>query len=298
MAPLVSTTQTRRREMNKRYLTMLGLLLALLLAAMVCFSDAQDQKGKIIKIRGSNIMASIADNWAKAFSDSNPGIRVMVSGGGGSEGSDGTAAGLDALFDKTADLAMASRQIIEKEVQAAALSGSKPFEVPVGRIGIAIITHPENRVQELTLEQLRKIFTGDYTRWSEVGGADEPIAVITNQQTSGVAVFLRTNVMENGLFTSDASIRDFYHNIMREISKKKPPAIGYAGLVDAQRGAKNNLIKILGIKKDADSPAVVPSAEAIKNNSYPLSVPVYFYYDSPSAGDHIKRFVDFCKTRG
>lgn len=60
--------------MNKRYLTMLGLLLALLLAAMVCFSDALDQTGKIIKIRGSNIMASLADNWAKAFSDSNPGI--------------------------------------------------------------------------------------------------------------------------------------------------------------------------------------------------------------------------------
>ncbi len=50
----------------------------------------------------------------------------MVSGGGGTEGSDGTATGLEALFDKTADLAMASRQIIEKELQAAALSGSNP----------------------------------------------------------------------------------------------------------------------------------------------------------------------------
>jgi phosphate transport system substrate-binding protein len=284
--------------MNKRYLTMLGLVLALLLAAMVCFSDAQDQTGKIIRIRGSNIMATLADNWAKAFSDSNPGIRVMVSGGGVTEGSDGTATGLEALFDKTADLAMASRQIIEKELQAAALSGSKPVEVPVGRVGIAIITRPENRVQELTYEQLRKIFTGDFTLWSEVGGADEPITVITNQQTSGVALFLRANVMENGYFTSDASIRDLYHNIIREISKKKTPAIGYAGLADAQRAAKTNLIKILGIKKDADSPALLPSAETVKNRSYPLSVPVYFYYDSPTAGDHIKRFVDFCKDRG
>ncbi|MGO9570440.1 MAG: PstS family phosphate ABC transporter substrate-binding protein [Desulfomonilaceae bacterium] len=284
--------------MNKRYLTMLGLVLALLLTAMVCFSEAQDQAGKIIRIRGSNIMASLVDNWAKAFSASNPGIRVMVSGGGGTEGSDGTATGLEALFDKRADLTMASRQINEKEVQAAALSGSKPFEVPVGRVIIAIITHPENRVQELTLEQLRKTFTGDYTRWSEVGGTDEPVAVITNQQTSGVALFLRTNVMENGYFTSDAGIRDLYHNIIREISKKKPPAIGYAGLVDAQRGAKNNLIKILGIKKAADSPAVLPSAGTVKNHSYPLSVPVYFYYDSASAGDEVKIFVEFCKDRG
>jgi len=283
--------------MNKRNLTLLGLALALLLAAMVCFSSAQEQSGKVIKIRGSNIMASVVDNWAKAFSAANPGIRVMVSGGGGTEGSDGTAAGFEALFDKRADLAMASRKIIEKEVQAAALSGSKPFEVQAGQIGLAIMTHPENRVQELTIEQLRKIFTGDFTRWSEVGGLDEPIAVITNQQTSGVGLFLRANVMENGYFTSDAGIRDLYHNIIREISKKKPPAIGYAGFVDAQRGVQNNLIKILGIKKDSGSPTVLPTAETVKNNSYPLSAPVYLYYDNASVGDHVKTFVEFCKQR-
>jgi phosphate transport system substrate-binding protein len=284
--------------MTKRYVTMLGLVLALLLAAMICFSYAQDQTGKVIRIRGSNVMASIVDDWAKTFSAGNPGIRVMVSGGGGTEGTDGTAAGLEALFDRTADLIMASRQINEKELQAAALSGSKPIEVKVGKVGVAIITHPANAVRELTLEQLRKIFIGDYTRWSEVGGPDEPIAVITNQQTSGVGIFLRATVMENGYFTSDAGIRDLYHNIIREISKKKPPAIGYAGLVDAQRGAKNNLIKILGIKKDADSPAVLPTAETVKNLSYPLSVPVYFYYDGASAGEQVKIFVEFCKNRG
>ncbi len=283
--------------MNIRYFTMLGLVWTLLLAATVCSSDAQDQSGKVIRIRGSNVMASIVDNWAKTFSAGNPGIRVLVSGGGATEGSDGTAAGLEALFDKRADLTMASRQINEKEVQAAALSESKPVEVQVGRVGIAIITHPDNPVRDLTLEQLRKIFIGDYTRWSEVGGPDESIAVITNQQTSGVGLFLRANVMENGYFTSDAGIRDLYHNIMREISKKKPPAISYAGSVDAERGVQNNMVKILGIKKDADAPAVLPTAQTVKNNSYPLCIPVYFYYDSASAADYVKRFVEFCKDR-
>ena len=103
-------------------------------------------------------MASIVDNWAKTFSAGNPGIRVLVSGGGATEGSDGTAAGLEALFDKRADLTMASRQINEKEVQAAALSESKPVEVQVGRVSIAIITHPDNPVRDLTLKQLRKMF--------------------------------------------------------------------------------------------------------------------------------------------
>jgi phosphate transport system substrate-binding protein len=283
--------------MNTRYLTVLVLVLALLLGATICFSNAQEQPGKIIRVRGSNVMASLVDSWAKTFSANNPGIRVMVSGGGGTEGIDGTAAGLEALFDKRADLVMASRKIIVKEVQAAVLSGSKPVEIEVGRVGVAVITRPDNPVRELNFEQLRKIFSGDFKRWSEVGGPDEPIAVITNQQTSGVGLFLRATVMENGLFTSEAAIRDLYHNIIREISKKKPAAISYAGFADAQRAVQNNLIKILGIKKDANSTVVFPTAETVKNNSYPLNVPVYLYYDGASAGDHIKSFVEFCKGR-
>lgn len=284
--------------MNTRYLTVLGLVLALVLGATVCFCKAQEQSGKIIRIRGSNIMASLVDKWAKAFSENNPGIRVMVSGGGATEGADGTAAGLEALFDKRADLAMASRQIDEKDSQAATLSGLKLVEVEVGRVGVAIITRPDNPVTELTFEQLRKILTGDYTRWSEVGGVDEPIAVITNVQTSGIGRFLRNTVMEGGYFTSEATIRDLYHNIMREISKKKPAAISYAGLGDAQRGVQTSLIKILAIKKDAGSPAVLPTEVTVKNQSYPLSVPMYFYYDSKSAGEPVKSFVEFCKRRG
>lgn len=283
--------------MKTRYLTMLALVSALLFGAIVCFVNAQERAGQVIRIRGSNIMANFVDRSAKAFSDSNPGIRLLVSGGGATAGSDGTAAGLEALLDKKADLAMASRKIDEKDSQAAALSGLKLIEVEVGSVGVAIITRPDNPVRDLTFEQLRKIFTGDYTRWSEVGGPDEPIAVITNQQTSGIGRFLRTTVMENGYFTSDALIRDLYHNIMREISKKKPAAISYAGFADAQRGVQNSLIKIMGIRKDADSPAVVPTRETIKNRSYPLSVPVYFYYDGKSAGGHVKKFVEFCKGR-
>ncbi len=283
--------------MNARYLTTAALVSALVLGAAVGFCNAQQQTGKIIMIRGSNIMASIVDKWAKEFSERNPGIRLMVSCGGATEGKDGTAAGLEALFDKRADLAMASRQLDEKESQAAALSGLKLAEVEVGRVGVAIITRPDNPVRELNFEQLRKIFTGDYTRWSEVGGPDEPIAVITNVQTSGIGRFLRNAVMEGGHFTSDATIRDLYHNIMREISKKQPAAISYAGFGDAQRGVQNSLIKILGIKKDADSPAVLPTEETIKNRSYLLIVPLYFYFDGRSTGDEAKRFVEFCKGK-
>jgi phosphate transport system substrate-binding protein len=284
--------------MNTRYLARLGLVLALLLGATVCFSNAQEQPGKIIRVRGSNIMASLVDSWAKAFSSSNPGIRVMVSGGSGTEGTDGTAAGFEALFDKRADLVMASRKIIVKELQAAALSGSKPVEIEVGKVGVAVITRSDNPVKELTFEQLRKIFNGDFTRWSEVGGPDEPIAVITNQQTSGVGLFLRATVMEHGLFTSEAAIRDLYHNIIREVSKKKPAAISYAGFADAHRAVQNNLIKVIGVKKDSNSQVVFPTEETVKNNSYPLKVPVYLYYDDVSAGDQLKRFVEFCKGRG
>jgi len=99
---------------------------------------------------------------------------------------------------------MATRKINEKEIQAATLSGVKYSEMQICRDGIAVIAHPGNSVGQLALEQLKKIWTGDYTNWKDVGGPDEPILVITGDQTSGTALFLRNRVMDDGYFTGDA----------------------------------------------------------------------------------------------
>lgn len=275
---------------NRRCLAGLGLLCALLIGLTAQISIAQEQTGKVVRVRGANVMASMCDSWSKTFAESNPGITVVVSGGG-------TADGFEALFDKTAELTMASRTILEKEVQAAALSGCKVTELQITRTPVAIITHPDNPVKELTLDQLRMILTGEYTRWSDVAGPNEPISLVTSQPISGTALFLRSHVMQDEFFSSEAKARDYYHGIIKEISLRKPPAVGYAGLIDAERGVRNKQVKILSIKKDSTSPAVAPSVETLKDGSYPLILSLYLYWDAQSAGPHVKRFVEFCKKR-
>lgn len=274
--------------MNRSYHAAVFLLCAVLVASGNV-STAYGQSGKSIRIKGSNIMASMCDEWAKAFTEKNPGLNVVVQGGG-------TAAGFDALFDKTADIAIATRELFEKELQAAALAESKPQKMAAGQWAVAIITNPGNRLSHLTTEQLRKIFSGEYTNWSEAGGADEPIAVIVSQPDSGTSILLQRTLLEHGYFSSDARVKNYFYDILKEVSYKKS-AIGYAGLTDARKGVKNGWVKVLGVKTNAESPVVSPSTETEKNRSYPILQPLYLYWDSDRAPEHLKRFLEFCRKQ-
>jgi phosphate transport system substrate-binding protein len=275
------------RQRNIIVAMLLGLYLVLVLEAP--FARSQQPDGTI-RVRGSDAMTSLCAAWAREFSTANQGQPVSVVGGG-------TDMGLEALFDKTADLAMASRTILPKELQAAALSDCKPVEVPACRVLIAVITHPDNPVGELTLEDLGLILRGLYTRWNHVGGQDDPITIFTNKQTSGVALFLRTAVLENDYFSSDAESRDHYQEIITELSLKPPSAIAYAPLVDALKAEHQKQVKIVALKRDEKSPAVRPSLATFKDGSYPLILPLYFYWDDARVRPIVKKFVEFCKTK-
>jgi phosphate transport system substrate-binding protein len=275
--------------MSVRWKLLLSIV-SFLLIAPTWQSIAADVPSGALIIRGANAMASLVDGWAKTFVEANPGVRIMVSGGG-------TTGGFEALFDKAVPLIMATRKINEKEIQAAALSGVKYSEIQVCRDAVAIIVNPVNPVGELALEQLSKIWTGDYTNWKDVGGPDEPILVTTTDQTSGTALFLRHRVMDSGYFTGDARVRDFYTEIIRDVSRAKPAALGYCSFKDALKAAKNKLVKIISIKKDNQSAAVAPSVESIRSDAYPLVMPLYFYSDAAAPNPLVTQFVDFCKSK-
>ena len=276
--------------MSRRRKLLVGLLGFLLAAGPAWECLAAEPTAGALLIKGSGAMASLVDGWAKAFAETNPGARIMVSGGG-------TSAGLEALFDKAVPLVMATRKINEKEIQAATLAGVKYSETQICRDGVAVITNPGNPVRELTVEQLKKIWTGDYTRWKDVGGPDEPILVVTSDQTSGTALFLRHHVMDDGYFTGDARIKSFYNEIIRDVSRAKPAALGYCSFNDAAKAEKNKLVKIIAIKKDEQSKGVVPSADSMKSGSYPLVMPLYLYRDTASPSPLVRQFVNFCKSK-
>lgn len=275
--------------MSNRWKLLLSIVGFLLIAATWQSIAADAPSGALI-IRGSNAMAGLVDEWAKTFAEASPGMRIMVSGGG-------TTGGFEALFDKAVPLIMATRKINEKEIQAATLSGVKYSEMQVCRDAVAIIVNPANPVGELTVGQLSKIWIGDYTNWKNVGGPDEPILVTTTDQTSGTVLFLRDRVMDNGYFTGDARVRDFYTEIIRDVSRAKPAALGYCSFTDALKAEKNKLVKIISIKKDEQSTAVAPSVESIRSDAYPLVMPLYFYSDAAAPSPLVTKFVNFCKSK-
>ncbi len=92
-------------------------------------------------------------------------------------------------------------------------------------------------------------------------------------------------------------MRNYFHDILKEVGLKKPPAIGYAGLFDATKAAEAGRVKILALKRDEGSQAVLPTPETIKNGTYPLIMQLYFYWDSNRAPGYLKQFLDFCKTK-
>jgi phosphate transport system substrate-binding protein len=276
-------------------LTRLVGLLAISVFLVVAFHGLgetadKESSGKLIRVRGSNAMARMTDGWGKAFTAGSPGEHVTVAGGG-------TDAGFEALFDRTADLMMASRKAFPKEIQAAVLNDCLLKEVEVCHGAIAVITHPSNPVKELTVEQLGNIFKGEIINWKELGGPDGLITVYVGQPISGTAVFLREHVMGNDLFGSDARARDYYHHIIRDLEKRQPPGLGYAPLLDATSAQEKNQVRIMGIKKDPGAAAVYPSLATVKDKTYPLMLPLYFYWNANAASPLIDKFVEFCKKQ-
>jgi phosphate transport system substrate-binding protein len=275
--------------MKARRVILAGLL-GFLFTSTLLSSQSYGQQRELIRIRGSNVMAGMCVQWANAYMEANPAVTVLVSGGD-------TSAGLEALFEKRAELAMASRDILEKELQAAALSNTKPVKIDVCREAVAFITHPSNPVSELTTEQLGWILRGNISDWGEVGGPNQPIKKVVYTETSGAALFLRHRVMEDDYFDSEAVARDRFTFIVTEVARSTPFAIAFVPRLDGDRAARGKQVKVLGIKERKDSPPVHATEQSLKDGSYPLVLPVFFYWDSETVTLEVRRFVDFCKSR-
>jgi len=275
--------------MNKslRIVSVMAVVLAVWLIAAP--SEAQDDGKIIIRVKGAKTMATLIDKLAHSYAQVHPECSVVVSGGGMHEG-------FEALYDKTADAAMASRQMNEQEKLLARQKGAKLVEQLVGRDAIVIVAHPANPVNELTVEQVKKVFTGEYTDWNEVGGEILPIVLyVGDAARSGMAEYFNESILKG--VPPYVNPRRYYPSIIKDVSSRADAA-GYVPLALAQRAQGQRIIKVLAIKKDANSPAILPSHETVADSSYPLLRPLFLYYHGDSREKHVKQFVEFCAEKG
>jgi phosphate transport system substrate-binding protein len=243
-----------------------------------------------IENKGSDTLVNLALAWAEAYMKIHPEARISVTGGG-------SGTGIAAMINGTVDLANASREMSAEELAAAQKNGISPVKFVVARDAIAVIVHPSNPVQSLTLQQISDIYTGEITNWQEVGGEDRPIVLLSRESNSGTYVYFLENVVRMGrkdsglLFSPDTLLLPSSEGISTEV-RQNPNAIGYDGLGYVTAG-----MKVLGITRDNGIPYVLPSIQTVNDGSYPISRPLYMYTPG-NPGGSVKEYLDWILTEG
>jgi phosphate transport system substrate-binding protein len=263
------------------------LFLITLLTALPIFAWGDDNAP--LQIRGSKYMFFAMTDLARAYMQRNPEQTVKV------EGSDHEA--LKDLHNKRCDAIAVLGKLDEDAREEAEELGLRLVEQIVGWGAVTIVTHPKNPVTELTIEQVRKIFSGEYNNWNKVGGDDEPITTMTRDESvSGTELFFSQFVL-SGFPFAQKTVRVLDHDIVRRIWKQ-PGSIADARYTEAIRGRISGFVKIIAIKQDENSPAVMPSPETIQTQAYPLAAPMTLYFNTANYGANSKQFVNFCSGRG
>lgn len=262
---------------------------------MVCscpleFALCADKQSNAIFVRGANSMSTFINILAEQYNSEKKNNQVIVFGGG-------TSGAFESMFDKKADLVMASRPLLEKEIQAGALAGMNPHKVLTTTEAVAFVTGKHNTLDHLTLEQLQRIYEGEITNWNEVGGPDRNIEVYASPDTSGLSLYLKKHLLESGFFGPHTKFREHFSSIIREVGMEDKWAIGCSDLSRATLGEKKGNIKIIGIKSDSESEPVVPTPATVKNGAYPLVMNMYIYWDHVSVTDRAKDFVEYCADK-
>jgi phosphate transport system substrate-binding protein len=236
-----------------------------------------------VTVKGSDTMVVLGQRWAEEYMKKNPKTVIQVTGGG-------SGTGISALINGTTDICEASRSMKDAEKkQVAEKSGAPPIEIPVAKDGLSVYVHESNPLTELTMSQLKAIFTGKVTSWKDVGGPDAKIIPYSRENSSGTYVFFKEHVLENADYTPRAQNMPGTAAVVNAVAKEKF-SIGYGG------AAYSKGIKVLKIKKDASSPGIGPSDATIKDGTYPLSRPLFFYTRSKPSAD-MTAFTDWVLSK-
>jgi phosphate transport system substrate-binding protein len=249
---------------------------AILLVVMtIGFSFTTIEK---VTIKGSDTMVILSQKWAEVYMQKHPGSSIQVTGGG-------SGVGIAALINGSTDIANASRPMKPAEIDKLKQRyNTLGVEVPCAKDGISIYINKANKVSELTVKQIGLIFAGKITNWKEVGGEDVSIKLYGRESSSGTFGFFQDNVVK-GDYSPSCQTLPGTAAIVNAVKKDKY-AIGYGGAAYAEG------VKDCKVKKDDKSPAYAPTAETIKNKTYPISRYLYMYLKSRPTGQ-AKAFIDW-----
>jgi phosphate transport system substrate-binding protein len=147
--------------------------------------------------------------------------------------------------------------------------GRRVLRLPVGIEFAMVYVNATNPVSELSLAQVRAIFSGKVTNWKQVGGFDSPIHLLAGESTTGLEDFFESFVLQGATaapFWGKSSPKELADAVAAD-----PASIGYTGLY--QRPG----VRAVKIRKAPGTPAVEPISVNLRNHTYPIARFVYWY---------------------
>ncbi len=246
---------------------------AIAMAIAVTLSLTGSAFANNLVLNGSTTVLPIAQSAAEKFMEANPGISVTVSGGGSGNG-------IKAIIDGTTDVANSSRFIKDSEVKAAVEKGTYPVPFAVAMDALIPVVHPSNPIKDISIEQLRKVYTGEFTNWKELGGEDAKIAVVGRDTSSGTYEVWDEKVMNKERVTPRALVVASNGAMVQTVAKNKL-ALGYIGV-----GYINDSIKTLSVE------GIEGNMRTVLDGEFPVSRYLYMFTRGWPEGNALK-FINF-----
>ena len=242
----------------------IGLIILIFSMSMITACTKTSSSGTIVA--GSTSVQPYAEVLAEEYMILNPGSQIDIQGGGSS-------AGITAAETESAAIGMSSRGLKDDEMHL--------WHIEIAKDGLVLIVNPDNPVDNLSLDQIRDIYSGIITDWSQVGGVEARINLIAREEGSGTrSAFIDLVMREGEEITPKAIVQDSNGSVMQLVAGD-PNAIGFISL-----GLVNDNIKALDID------GIEATAENIMNNSYTLARPFLFVTKNKPTG-LTKDFIDF-----
>lgn len=226
------------------------------------------EKSVTISISGSTSIGPLMEKEAEAYKKDNSNVNIEIQQIGSSAGIKNTISGVS-------EIGMASRELKDEEKDEVS-------ETIIAFDGIGLIIHPNNTATNLTMDQVKSIYTGKITNWKEVGGKDAPIVVVSRDESSGT----RSAFQELVDFTSEeleksATIADGNGSVKTTVATNEN-AIGYISFEGFDNSVK--ALKVDGVEATADN---------VLNKTYSLSRPFIVVYKESNITENGKKFIDY-----
>lgn len=222
-------------------------------------------EGSGMIVAGSTSVQPYAEVLAEEYMIMNPESPIDIQGGGSS-------AGITAAQTQSAAIGMSSRSLQADELDL--------WQIEIAIDGLVLIVNPKNSIENLSLDQIHDIYSGDITQWSQLGGSSSKINLIAREEGSGTRSAFTELVMGEEEISPKAIVQDSNGSVMQLVAGD-PNAIGFISL-----GLVNDQVKAL------DLDGVEASGENIMNKTYTLARSFLFVSKDEPTG-LTKSFIDF-----